>query len=242
MQDLDSKINYELEYLKHIKKPIKSGREITSLCPFHKEQNRSFAVNLDTGKYKCFSCGKEGNYINFISELENILTADAYKKILKENGMYKENSNIPFLEKYARDKKLPMEYLTKIFDLKPYRKGMQIPYFNENKKVVAMRYRYDNKQFRWKKGSKIHFYGLQELDKIKKSNYVVLVEGESDLQTLWYHKISAIGIPGATTFSAERFAPFKDINKIYIHQESDDGGKVFRDRVISELEKLRKNR
>jgi len=42
----------------------------------------------------------------------------------------------------------------------------------------------DNK-FRWKTGSKPCLYGLWRLREVE-SKYMVLVEGESDAQTLWF--------------------------------------------------------
>ena len=38
----------------------KSGGEIFVSCPFHTEKTPSLAVNLDTGKWHCFGCGKGG--------------------------------------------------------------------------------------------------------------------------------------------------------------------------------------
>jgi len=46
-------------------------REATALCPFHKEKNPSFSVNLNTGQFICFSCGARGNMITFQSKLYN---------------------------------------------------------------------------------------------------------------------------------------------------------------------------
>ena len=40
------------------------------------------------------------------------------------------------------------------------------------------------------------------------NNGVVLVEGESDAQTLWLHGYPALGLPGASTWSEKRDAAF----------------------------------
>ncbi len=37
-----------------------NGYRATALCPFHNDRNPSFAVNLETGSFKCFSCGAKG--------------------------------------------------------------------------------------------------------------------------------------------------------------------------------------
>ena len=66
-----------------------SGNEIRCCCPFHEEQNPSFSINLETGKYICFSgkCGKKGNIISFISEL----TGKSYKDVEKDLQINLEN-------------------------------------------------------------------------------------------------------------------------------------------------------
>ncbi|GAH15238.1 unnamed protein product, partial [marine sediment metagenome] len=41
-------------------------------------------------------------------------------------------------------------------------------------------------------------YGLDRLESFKKDGWVLLVEGESDCWTAWYHGIPALGLPGKT--------------------------------------------
>ena len=53
-----------------------------------------------------------------------------------------------------------------------------------------------------------------------------MVEGESDFQTLWYHGIPAIGLPGAQTWKEEWAVHLKDIPKIFVVIEPDGGGKA----------------
>ena len=86
-------------------------------------------------------------------------------------------------------------------------------------------------RFRWRKGSKPCLYGLWRLEHARAVGHVVLVEGESDAQTLWYHDISALGVPGASTWR-EDWAPALDgIGAIYVVVEPDKGGKAVRDWV-----------
>lgn len=75
--------------------------------------------------------------------------------------------------------------------------SIKIPYYDSDMKQIAKRYRNhkDNPyRFFWEKGSKSNLYGLWKL-KDYNNDYIVLVEGESDTQTLWYHNIQAIGVP-----------------------------------------------
>ena len=54
---------------------------------------------------------------------------------------------------------------------------------------------------------------------------MILVEGESDTQTLWLRKFPALGLPGAGNWNEERDAPLlADFPTIYVILEPDQGG------------------
>ncbi len=59
----------------------KRGANMIGLCPFHDEKTGSFTVSPAKGIYKCFGCGKAGNAVNFIMEIEQCSYTDALKKI-----------------------------------------------------------------------------------------------------------------------------------------------------------------
>lgn len=62
------------------------------LCPFHDEKTPSFTVSPAKGIYKCFGCGKGGNGVNFVMEIEQISYFDALKQVAQKY-------NIPIEEK-----------------------------------------------------------------------------------------------------------------------------------------------
>jgi hypothetical protein len=139
------------------------------------------------------------------------------------------------LERYAEAKHLPVGFL-KALGLQDCTylgsPGIRIPYFDETEREVAIRFRIaleksekaDNR-FRWKSGAKPTLYGLWRLPSFKTSDYVVLVEGESDCHTLWHHGIPALGIPGAGSWDENRYSPFLDkFPVIYVVIEPDKGG------------------
>ena len=57
----------------------KRGVNFLGLCPFHNEKTPSFNVNPVRNIYKCFGCGKGGNAVNFIMELEHYSYPEALK-------------------------------------------------------------------------------------------------------------------------------------------------------------------
>src|SRR5262249_37395358 len=57
-------------------------------------------------------------------------------------------------------------------------------------------------RFRWRSGSKARLYGLWRPE-LKDASSVVLVEGETDALTLWHHRITSLGLPGATAARKE---------------------------------------
>ena len=104
-----------------------------------------------------------------------------------------------------------------------------IPYYDENGKIIATRYRNhpnNPQRFTWKKGSKTILYGLWRLKQYT-DDYIVLVEGESDTQTLWYYGVQAIGVPGASNFKEEYKYLLDRFKTVYIQDEEDQGGETF---------------
>lgn len=77
-------------------------------------------------------------------------------------------------------------------------------------------------------------YGLWKIHKIRKVGYVILVEGESDAQTLWLLGLPALGVPGASTFKLEWVEQLRGL-KLFLHIEPDQGGQVFREQMTRKL-------
>jgi hypothetical protein len=60
---------------------------------------------------------------------------------------------------------------------------------------------------------------------------VVLVEGESDTQTLWFHGFPALGTPGVDTWKEAWAEHLEGIERIYAVIEPDKGGATLKDRL-----------
>lgn len=244
--NIDSIVDYKAEYWAYVKKPKLSGHSLTGLCPFHDDHNNSFSVDLQTGKWHCHSEDIGGNFISFYAKINGIETKEAYKQILEKYGISQEpqqqrNRRSYTLPQYAAEKKLPEDWLKTECRLRTYkdRDGTQYlvePYLDERGREVTFRKRYAHKELKWKWGSsgKIGLYGEWRLEAIRRSGYAVLVEGESDTQSLWYMGISALGIPGASMFKPSQSNILQDL-KLYIHQEKDQGGEVFLRKTVEGL-------
>ena len=50
----------------------KQGRNYFGLCPFHDEKSPSFSVTKEKQIFHCFGCGKGGNVITFLMEVESL--------------------------------------------------------------------------------------------------------------------------------------------------------------------------
>lgn len=65
----------------------KRGSNYIGLCPFHSEKTPSFNVSPSRGIYKCFGCGKGGNAVSFLMEIEQLNFIDAIKRLAKRAGI-----------------------------------------------------------------------------------------------------------------------------------------------------------
>lgn len=136
------------------------------------------------------------------------------------------------LEAYAEAKGLPLEFLRSLglrtISIMSH-PAVRIPYLSPETTELAVRFRLaltGNLKFKWKTGAKPALYGLDRIEAAKEAGYVVLVEGESDCHTLWYHKIPALGMPGAATWKEGWAAFLDDIPEVYVLIEPDAGGKA----------------
>lgn len=117
----------------------KRGANYLGLCPFHNEKTPSFTVSPAKGIYKCFGCGKGGNAVNFIMDLENLSYVETLKWLAK-----KYNIEVVEKEKTAEDVRMENEsesmlivnqWANKYFmnNLHQHKDGVQIglSYFHE---------------------------------------------------------------------------------------------------------------
>ena len=65
----------------------RSGKNLTALCPFHKEKTPSFSVSPDKQLFHCFGCGAGGNVINFVMKIEALDFIETVKLLAEKAGI-----------------------------------------------------------------------------------------------------------------------------------------------------------
>jgi DNA primase len=86
----------------------KRGVNQLGLCPFHNEKTPSFTVSPAKGIFKCFGCGKGGNSVNFIMELEQLSYPDALRWLAKKFHIEIEEKEESQEEKQLKDERESM--------------------------------------------------------------------------------------------------------------------------------------
>jgi hypothetical protein len=218
-----------------------------ALCPAHEDREPSLSITEgEDGRalLKCFAgCDAENIVAALGMEMKDLFE--------KRNGHKKESRSIPpkstatvqpcNLKNYAEAKGLPVEFLQRQGLRNQKYQGepaVRISYRDVNGQDTAVRYRValekseeTDERFKWRTGSKTSLYGLWRLQSIRKTDWVVLVEGESDAQTLWYHGIPALGIPGVDTWKPAWADNLEGIDKIFAVIEPDQGGETLREKL-----------
>ncbi len=65
----------------------KNGKYLKGLCPFHSEKTPSFTVTPEKQIFHCYGCGKGGNVIKFVMEMEGESFPEAVKLLAEEAGI-----------------------------------------------------------------------------------------------------------------------------------------------------------
>jgi hypothetical protein len=218
-----------------------------ALCPAHEDREPSLSVTEgDDGRalVKCFAgCDTEKIVVRLGLEMSDLFEQrNGHKKKFPSYSPDTPATVQPCnLNNYAEAKGLPVEFLQKqgLRDQKYQgRPAVRISYRGVDDSEDAVRFRIalekseeGDDRFRWRTGSKAALYGLWRLESIKRAGYVVLVEGESDAQTLWYHRIPALGIPGVDTWKPAWAEQLEEVEKIFAVIEPDQGGNTLREKL-----------
>ena len=86
----------------------KSGANYKGLCPFHNERTPSFSVSPTRQLCKCFSCGKGGNAVHFLMELEHMTYPEAIKWLGRKYGIEVKEKDLTDKEKAQQSERESM--------------------------------------------------------------------------------------------------------------------------------------
>lgn len=220
----------------------RNGTGWTARCPAHDDRANSLSVGEgDDGRVlvHCFA----GCEVNAIVAGIGLDLADLFERSHGGEGR-RSPADTPAqvhtfagctLAEYAAAKQLPVDFLRGLGLRDLVYLGspaVRIPYPNEDGSDAAVRFRVamtGDERFRWRKGAKPCLYGRPRRRLAEERGYAVLVEGETDAQTLWLHGEPGFGIPGADNWNDERDAPtFADVPVVYAVVEPDKGGATLR--------------
>jgi putative DNA primase/helicase len=209
----------------------------TAKCPAHEDNENSLSVHHRDGKW-LLKCHAGCDWKDVVAAL-GLAPGELFDADEHRGTAYPRNNRATAqpgltLEQYASAKCLPLGFLREcgLSDMTlAGRPVVRIPYYGIGGEEIAVRFRIalDGDRFRWKLGNKPCLYGLNRTCDARAAGHVTLVEGESDVHTLWYHDIPAIGLPGAPNWREDRDSKcFDGIDTIYIVIEPDKGGQSVR--------------
>tara|TARA_B100000900_G_scaffold109025_1_gene90946 strand:- start:9112 stop:11001 length:1890 start_codon:yes stop_codon:yes gene_type:complete len=113
----------------------KRGVNYLGRCPFHNEKTPSFTVSPTKGIYKCFGCGKGGNVVNFVMEIEHYNYPEALKYIANKYSIEVVENELTFEQKTKKNKK-DNHYLITDYAKEIFKKNLS----NNEGKNIALRY------------------------------------------------------------------------------------------------------
>ena len=214
--------------------PCRRGVNVHCPNPFHSDTKPSFSVS-DRGDKVVWHCQAGCDQ----GKVTEIIYSDKYMGKAEKEEVYEEVkallSNKHYsVALYAEEKQLPADKLRYNYALTDDGKTISMPYFAEDGTLARTRLRKADKGFLWKRGDSqkdIIPYGVWMIKDWE--DYVFIVEGESDSQTLWVNGINALGIPGATMWKPEWDRYVEKFNKVYVMIEPDIGG----DKVLASMER-----
>jgi putative DNA primase/helicase len=234
-----------LSQLKGVRTSMRGWR---ACCPAHADRKPSLSIGLGEHEQvllKCFA----GCSLERIVEAMGLTMTDLFPDVTPTpDGQaappgqthHFTNPTLTLVD-LALEKQLPWKFLFSLGVMEHPSGGLQIPYHLQDG-TLAPRYRVRTtlvakEGSRWNKGEgKIVPYGLGRLEEARKAGYLVLVEGESDCWTLWYHGFPALGLPGAEMARTLEESMLTGIDRLYIMQEPDAGGTAFVNQLTRKLE------
>jgi len=210
----------------------KSSKWWMACCPSHDDQTPSLKISLGKDGQVLLHCFAGCTY-DAITQAVGLQVSDLFPidptRSPRQRGAVQQN--IISLLDIAQAKKIPWKFLCNLGIVEESR-GLRIPYYMLDG-MPAPRYRIRTALTAkegswWNKGlGDIIPYGLERLAEARQAGFLVVVEGESDCWTLWFHQFPALGLPGADMTSKLKSDYLAGIERLYVVREPDAAGTKF---------------
>jgi len=206
-------------------------------CPTHDDQHPSLSLTLRDNATPLVHCHAGCSQHSVISELraKNLWITRGGAVLPSVSGVTPLHTTGLTLSDLAAAKKLPVDFLRHL-GLTDCRfqgsNAVRIPYADESGNIVAIRFRVglspSGPRFKWRRGDRATLYGLVRLEQIQRLGWVLLVEGETDCWTAWFHNLPALGIPGKSIWREEWGKKHLSGLDVFVWQEPDAQDLVLR--------------
>ncbi|QDP47664.1 MAG: putative bifunctional DNA primase/polymerase [Prokaryotic dsDNA virus sp.] len=214
----------------------KTSGQIKTKCPkcHHKRKKKndpSLSVDIDKGLYNCHHCGHAGS-IKFKNKSEWILPKENKNKLSDPIVKWFKTRKINAITLTAWKITESITYFPQIEQRK---KSINFNYYRDNK-LINVKYRDRDKNFKLSKGAELIFYGL---DFIKSSDTCYIVEGEIDALTLYqcgFYNVCSVpnGASKGNTkldYLDNCYKYFENKKSIIICTDNDDAGLALRNEL-----------
>lgn len=119
----------------------RKGQNMWACCPFHNEKTPSFSVSPTKGFYKCFGCGKSGDSIDFVMEVEKLNYVETLKFLAKKYGIEVQEEELTEDQAQKQSEKESLyiilnaakEYFENLLWESPEGRSVGLSYFQERK-------------------------------------------------------------------------------------------------------------
>lgn len=217
-----------------------NATHITCPYPGHADHHPSWRWDEARARAHC-SCDASASIFDVIMKMRDVGFAEALTlaaEMIGRADLIGDDDNTAglTLDEYAAAKRLPRDWLETIGVRETPAYGphktpaIRTEYRRPDGGQSSVRFRVNlngdkHKRHFWRKGDKACLYGGHWADQLPAAGYAVIVEGESDTQTLWLNGFVALGLPGANTWNEQRDAPlFDGVAVVYVVIEPDTGG------------------
>lgn len=229
-----------MEVFKEYSPQKMSNGQIRMMCPFRDNHTDgsgmySFFVSPEINAYHCFSCGEHGNLLRLLTRVFKVNYFEAIEMV-NLTDYHKEHTEFDMDVMWDYNKP-PREFLKRGFSkecLRHFMVGttsegsMVIPYYRDFRTLSEI----VGYQERWYKGDSRVVKNSKGFDKKgylynfdDSKDYVILVEGQSDVWRLYQFGYNACALMGATISDEQVAIISRVFSKVYLALDNDLAGR-----------------